>query len=240
VNGDNDMSDTDVLGAARDSLCRTPVADPPDVGAIMARGRARRHRRLIPGVTGTAAVVAGAALTVTALTPAGHPASPQASHPAGRQPAAQLAAWTVTRLAGGDISVTIRELKDPAGLQSILRADGVPASVTFASQQNPACRPYPGGTPQQLPQPTTHLLKQVFPKPYDTIRPPKHPGVMSKVPANSLRPSPPAAPSPNGTIIVIDPSALPANAGVQLGTSYDGEAVLLPDVVYASAACTGN
>ena len=31
----------------------------------------------------------------------------------------------------GTIYVTINELKDPAGLQSTLRADGVPASVTF-------------------------------------------------------------------------------------------------------------
>jgi len=46
----------------------------------------------------------------------------------------------------GDIKVTIRELRDPAGLQRTLRADGVPASVTFAGQQNPACQGSPQGT----------------------------------------------------------------------------------------------
>jgi hypothetical protein len=243
MNEHDDMSDTAVLDAARDSLCRMPVARPPDVEAIMARGRAhRRHRRMIPAVT-SAAVVAGTAaavaLAVTTLAPVSYPASAPASHPDGREPAVQLAAWTVTKLADGDISVTIRELKDPAGLQSTLRADGVPASVTFASAQNPACRPYPGGTPQQLPRPSTPLLKQVFPKPYDMIRIPKRPAVLSKIPPGS-NPVTPPAPSLSDTPIVIKPSALPASTGVQLGISYEGGAILLPHVVYASAACTGS
>ena len=63
-------------------------------------------------------------------------------------PDTQLAAWTVARQADGSIKVTIRELRDPAGLQQRLRADGVPASVTFSGQQNPACRGYPGGGSQ--------------------------------------------------------------------------------------------
>jgi hypothetical protein len=240
MNGHDDMSATDVLSTMRDSLCGMPVAGPPDVEAIMARGRAhRRRRRLIPGVTGTAAVAAGAALAVTALTPASHLASTQPGHPAGRQPAVQLAAWTVTKLADGDISVTIRELENPAGLQSTLRADGVPASVTFAGQRNAACQPYPGGTPQQPQYPATPLLKQVFPEPYGKLRPPKHPGVARMVPAGSLPSSPPTR-SPNATLIVIDPSALPRDAGVQLGVSYNGRAVLMPQVVYASPSCTGS
>ena len=63
-------------------------------------------------------------------------------------PRAQLAAWTVDRQADGSIKVTIRELRDPAGLQQRLRADGVPASVTFSGQQNPACQGYHGGGSQ--------------------------------------------------------------------------------------------
>ena len=241
MNGHDDISATDVLSTVRDSLCGMPVAGPPDVEAIMARGRAHRRRRLIPGVTGTAAVAAGAALAVTALTPASHLASPQPSHPAGRPPAAQLAAWTVTKLADGNISVTIRELADPAGLQSTLRADGVPASVTFASQQNAACRPYPGGTPPQAPQPlqVTTLLKRVFPKPYNELPPPPRPGSAHWVPA-SVRPSGPPSPSPDSTVILIDPSALPGSAAVQLGASDSGNAILTPRVVYASPQCTGS
>jgi hypothetical protein len=243
MNAHDDMNDTDVLTAVRDSLSGMPVASPPEVEAIIARGRARRHRRLIPVVTGTLATAAVGALAVTALAPASHPATALAgklpSHQASRQPTVRLTAWTVTKLADGNISVTIRELRDPAGLQRTLRADGVPASVTFAGQQNTACQPYPGGTPQSLPQPATALLKRVFPKPYADLRLPAHPGTARMV---TVHASPPALPgvSANHAFIVIDPSALPGNAGVQLGTGYYGVATLLPRVVYASSQCTGS
>ena len=52
---------------------------------------------------------------------------------------------TVDRQADRSIRVTIRELRDPAGLQHTFRADGVSASVTFTGQRNPACQGYPGG-----------------------------------------------------------------------------------------------
>jgi len=125
----DEMSDSDVLRAASDALSGIPMANSPDVEAIVARGRARRRRRLIPGVTGALALTAGAILAVTTLAPASH------------QPTAQLAAWTVAKQADGAIYVTIRELRDPAGLQRALRADGVPASVSVA--RNPSCQGYP-------------------------------------------------------------------------------------------------
>jgi hypothetical protein len=236
MNAHDDMSDTNVLSAARASLSGMPVASPPDVATIMARGRARRHRRrLIPAVTGTLAVAAGAALALTTLTPASHQATTQA----GRQPAAHLAAWTVTKLAGGDISVTIRELKDPAGLQDTLRADGVPASVTFTSQLNPACRPYPAGTNAWPPQPPTILLRQVFPKPYGILppSPPRSPG-WSQAPGHNS--PPPASPSPGQAVIVIDPAALPGHAGVQIAATHDARWIGPVQVVYASPQCTGG
>jgi hypothetical protein len=236
MNASDDMSDSDVLTAVRDRLSGMPLASPPDVDAIMARGRARRNRRLIPGVTGTLAAAAVAAFAVTSLAPA----SNEASHQGSRQPTVQLAAWTVTELAGGNISVTVRELKDPAGLQRTLRADGVPASVTFASQQNAACRPYPGGTPSNLPRPATHLLQRVFPQPYKELSLlPQGPRRARVVAAHGRPPIPPNL-SLNHAAIVIDPSALPRNAGVQLGASPDGAALLLPQVVYASPQCTGS
>lgn len=240
MNARDDLSDTDVLSAVRDSLSGMPVASPPDVESIIARGRARRRRRLIPGATGTLALAAGAALAVTALAPAslpsGHEAGRQATRQAGRQatrqPTVRLAAWTVAKLANGNISVTIRELKDPAGLQSTLRADGVPASVTVASQQNPACQPYSGAT--------STLLKQVFPEPYGSLPLPADlPGGMHAVGINGRPPALPSL-SANQTIVVIDPSALPGAAGVQLGVNYAGTAFLLPQVVYASSQCTGS
>jgi len=43
---------------------------------------------------------------------------------------------------------------------------------------------------------------------------------------------------------VIDPSALPGNAGVQIASVYGGQrgvqAVDMPTVVYASSRCTGS
>jgi hypothetical protein len=247
MNAHDDMSDTDVLSAVRDSLSGVPLDRPPDVKAVMASGRARQRRRLIPGVSGALAVAAGAALAVTALTPAGHPASRPASRQAGHQAAVRLAAWTVSKLADGDISITIRELIDPARLERTLRADGVPASV--GSQPNPACRYYPAGQPYLPPMPGTPLLRQVFPEPYNDLRPPPplphgtHAHRLSPISVRlSLHGLPPGPPkvSPTQTVIVIDPSALPGNAGVQLDASPGGTAVALPQVVYASPQCTGS
>ena len=236
MNAHDDMSDTDVLSAARDFLSGMPVASPPELETILARGRARRHRRrLIPGMTGTLAVAAGAALAVTTLPPASHQATAQA----GRRPAANLAAWTVTKLAGGDISVTISQLKDPAGLQGALRADGVPASVTFAGQLNPACRPYPGGTIPWPAQPPTPLLRRVFPRPYGILPPSPHrsPG-WSQAPGRGS--PPPASPPPGKTVIVIAPSALPGHAGVQIAATTGARWIGPVRVVYTSPQCTGS
>jgi hypothetical protein len=128
------MNDEELITAVREQ--RTKVHSATSVEQIISRGRAMRARRRIPGVAGALAVVAGAAVAVTALV--------SASHPAIHQPSAQLAAWTVVKQADGNIYVTIRQFRDPAGLQTRLRADGVPASVTFTGQRNPACQPYPG------------------------------------------------------------------------------------------------
>ncbi len=236
MNIHDDMSDTDVLSAARDSLSGMPVASPPDVETIMARGRARRHRhQMVPGVTGTLAVAAGAALAVTTLAPA----SPQATPQAGRRPATtHLAAWTVTKLADGNISVTIHELTDPAGLQGTLRADGVPASVTLRDQQNPACRPYPGGTIPWPPQSPPPLLRKVFPKPYGNVPSAQPSRGWSKAPGyGGPRP---ASPPAGQTVIQIAPSALAANAGVQIEASHGARWIGPVQVVYASPRCTGS
>jgi hypothetical protein len=231
------MNDAELVTSVRESVAEVHSTTP--VEQIVSRGRAVRARRRIPGVAGALAVVAGAALAVTALAPSGHQASHQGSH----QPTARLAAWTVTKLADGNISVTINQLKDPAGLQSTLRSDGIPASVTFGNQQNPACQPYPGGTPGSSSQPPTPLLptpllKRVFPKPYRDL-PPQPSGPPRLAPGP---PGPPPSPSANTTVIVIDPAALPGHAGVQIGASFHGSfgSVRLPTVVYASTQCTGS
>ena len=235
MNVHDEMSDADVLRAAADVLSSIPMPSAPDTVAIITTGRARRRRQMTGlSIAGTAAV------TVVALGLSGvfGSISHQPSDPAH----AQLTAWTVTRLADGDISVRINQFKDPAGLQSTLRADGVPASVTFASHRNQACRPFPGGTLSPGSRPPSPLrpsalLKQVFPTPYQVLGPPPGTG-----PARMAKAAGPSAPPPSGnrTVIVIDPSALPRNAGVELATSNPAASALLPPtLVYASAPCTG-
>lgn len=203
----------DAAGAAR------PLA----ADDVIRRGQ-RRHRRSVVGRSFGALSVAGVAAAVVLGMTAPAPSSRTAGHP----PTARLAAWTVVRQPDGNVFVTIRELKDPAGLQRTLRADGVPASVTLFDQQNEACQPYPGGTPRQG---VTPLLKRVFPVPYENLS-------LAPPPAQATQGPPPAP--PGSSIVVIDPSALPDHAGVQIGVSPDGKALLLPQVVYAGPECTGR
>lgn len=242
MNVHDEMSDADVLRAAAESLSAIPMPSAPDTAAIITTGRARRRRMTGLSIAGTAAVTVVALGLSGAFGSISHQPAGSASHQPTHPAHARLVAWMVTRLADGDISVTINQFKDPAGLQSTLRADGVPASVTFASQRNRACQPYPGGTvwpgsgPPSPLRPSA-LLKQVFPKPYQVLgaTPGTGPARMVKAPGP---PSPP--PSGNRTVIVIDPSALPRNAGVQLASSNAAATdLLLPVVVYASAQCTG-
>jgi hypothetical protein len=243
MNVHDEMSDADVLRAAAEALFAIPMPSAPDPGAIITTGRARRRRQMAGlSIAGTAAV------TVVTLGLSGvfgaisHQPSDAISHQPSHPAHAQLTAWTVTRLANGDISITIQQFNNPAGLQSTLRADGVPASVTFANQGNQACRPYPGGTlspgsGSPSPLRPSALLKQVFPTPYQVLGPPPGTG-----PARMAKAAGPPAPPPSGnrTVIVIDPSALPRNAGVELASSNAAaSALLLPAVVYASAQCTG-
>ena len=203
----------DAAGAAR----------PPAADGVIRQGDRMRRRSIMArslGALSVAGVVAAVVLAMTALAPS--------ARPAGHPPTAQLAAWTVVRQADGNVSVTVRELKDPAGLQRTLRADGVPASVTFIDQQNRSCQPYPGGTPRQG---VTALLKRVFPVPYKNLS-------LPPAAAQAVQGPPPMP--PGSSIVVIDPSALPSHAGVQIGVSANGKALLLPQVVYAGPECTGR
>ena len=128
------MNDDDLITLVREQRGNVQMTTP--VEEIIGRGRTLRARRRLPGVAaGVLAAAAVAVLAVAALVPGGHRAGPQ--------PPAQLAAWTVTKHADGTITVTVRQLRDPKGLQDKLRADGVPASVTFFGHQPRACQRYP-------------------------------------------------------------------------------------------------
>ena len=126
------MNDEELMTMVREQRSSVPMTTP--VEQIINRGRAVRTRRRIPGIAGALAGAAAAALAVAALLPAGHQP--------GRPLPAQLDAWTVVRHADGTVVVTVRQLRDPAGLQRTLRADGVPATVTFFGHQPRACHRY--------------------------------------------------------------------------------------------------
>jgi hypothetical protein len=194
------MSDNHVLRAVSDSVSAVATASRPQVAQIRHRGRLQRRRRLIPAAG--AVVVAGAvALAVTLAMPASH------------QPQVRLDAWTVSTQANGDIQVTISQLQDPSGLQRTLRADGVPASVTFG-QQNPACQHYPQSGPA--------LLQQVFGIP----APGQYQGPAG---AYVFDIDPSALPSGAGVAIAVLKDSGPG-----------GKFIVRQDVVYTSTGCTGS
>lgn len=99
----------------------------------------RRRRRIVLPVISTAAALAATALTLVLVSPAG-------THQGGPRHAT-LAAWTTIKR-GGLVQVTIHQLRDPQGLQSALRADGIPANVRFLPH------PFKGGTGnEEMPSP---------------------------------------------------------------------------------------
>jgi hypothetical protein len=227
------MNDDELITAVRESF--TDVHSTTPAAQIVKRGRTVRARRRVPGVA-AAGAAAAAAVAVSVALPASHPAAshPTAGHPIANHPASgpsvvHLAAWTVTRQADGSIKITFREAADAAGLQRTLRADGVPASVTFTGQQNPACQPYPASGRQAKPSPGNPYggpLNGVVGGPLST-------GFHS--PAQSY--TTPYA-------LVIHPSALPSGAGLQIrtsGTPGPADNFLLNLMfVRASPQCTGS
>jgi hypothetical protein len=123
------MTDEELITTVREQRGKVTMTTP--ITQVISRGHAVRVRRRIRGAAGALAIVAGAVLAVTTLSPAGP------------QPGAQLASWTVVKQPDGNIDVTIRQLRDPAGLQSTLRRDGLPAVVDFNGQLPPGCQFYP-------------------------------------------------------------------------------------------------
>jgi hypothetical protein len=135
MNVHDEMSDNEVLRAASDSLSAIPMADPPDVEAIMARGRARRRHRLsaVAGLSVAAAAGTALALGLTGvLGPARAPGT------------IRTASFMLVSNPNGTATLTInpKELLDPAALQSDLAQYGIPAKVTTGI----LCSSYPAPT----------------------------------------------------------------------------------------------
>ena len=124
-----------MFGARAATIPDDPPADPyPPISQAVSRSRRRRGAGFAVIGVAAASALAVAVLPGSASTPT----EQVASTPVTIKPAA----WTVNLAPGGVVSVTLRELADPQGLQRALRAAGVPAVVNFDS----ACVPDAGNT----------------------------------------------------------------------------------------------
>ena len=210
------MTDEELMTAVRDSFTGVHSATP--VEQIERRSRAVRTRRRISGMAVALAIAAGAATAATTLLAA------QPNRPV----TAQLTAWTVTRQADGSVSVAIRQLRDPAALQRTLRADGVPASVTFFNKQNPACQPYPYRPGMDRSEVARQTMIQVTPDGGSS-----HVTVVQPL----LLPS-----TGQSAGLSIYPSALPSGVGLQIGAGPEGHRFfrIWAGLVQASQQCTGS
>jgi hypothetical protein len=218
------MNDDELITALRTQRGTVVMTTP--VQQIISRGRTVRNRRRVPAAAGSLAAAAVVAFTVGVALPGSHPAArgPAASHPA-TSPSVRLAAWTVTRQADGNIKVSFRELADPAALQRTLRADGVPVSVTFTGRQNPACQPY------SLPAGQSFWPYGPKPGPVSPL------GLGSRFTKPNLKDAY-TTPPDELPALVIDPSALPSGAGLEIFTP--GNQGLQVMLVHASPQCTGG
>jgi hypothetical protein len=215
------MNDDELITVLREQRGKVVMTTP--VEQIISRGRFVRVRRRVPGVAAGVGAVAAAAVAVGVAFPASHPAvRPPAPSESASPPGARLAAWTVTRQAGGSIKVTFRQATNPAGLQQTLRADGVPASVTFTGEQNTACQAY-------------HVSASQAFWPYGS-----RPGPLDG--SGFINHPERAYTTPYA--FVIDPSALPSGAGLQIWTSGTPGAAdnfqLHVTLVKTSPQCTGS
>jgi hypothetical protein len=226
--------------AAADLYQRITAAPPPPV-------RARRRKRL-PALAILTAAAAGLAAAVTLALVPGGPAGRPRTAPGGP---AQLAAWSVTRQPGGLVVVTVRELRDPAGLWRMLRADGVPANVRFVPHDftattSPSATPGACRLPHMSNRANALLQGKIMPLwPLLPLPPGRsgghHASGRPSVSAGFFRNSQP------GVVLAIRPSAIPHGIGLFVkawaaspGTGSGPVLSMDTGLVLVSPQCTGG
>ncbi|HEY6295634.1 MAG TPA: hypothetical protein VIX15_08220 [Streptosporangiaceae bacterium] len=163
MNDNDELNDSAVLTAVHDSISGMPMPAAPRLGAIKARGRARRRRRL--GALSVAAAGACAALVVglTGGAPAARPAM-QAVPAPGHAPGVHLVAFTVAAGPDGTTTLTLYpgQVADPNAVRQALAEHGIPALVTAGEFCRTAVQPAPGvgdvvtiSGPRQIQVPTS-------------------------------------------------------------------------------------
>jgi hypothetical protein len=140
--------------------------------------------------------------------------------------------WTVQRTSGDTIKVTIRDLRDAAGLQAQLRADGVPANVVFLPDSftpttSSSAIPKSCDAPQLSDEANARLQNKIID------------------PADAATIS--SAVISGGAVLVLHPSAIPAGIGVFIKAFAAAEHTTTGPVfametglVQASPLCTGS
>ena len=143
MNDNDELNDSAVLSAVRDSISGVPIPAAPRLQAITARGRARRRRRRLGGLSlaaagACAALVVGSGPAVPA--PSARPA------PQHQAPAVHLAAFSVVAGPGGATTLTLfpGQVADPNAVRRALAEHGIPALVTAGKFCRTADQPPPG------------------------------------------------------------------------------------------------
>lgn len=210
---------------------RTSLAGPDSLTAISlyqrittqpaAPTRAFRRLRLSAlAAIGAAGVAAAVTLTVIPSSPA-------------------LAAWTVTQRPDGLLTVTIHQLRDPAGLTRRLHADGVSANVRFLTHQfmpttSNSMIPRSCRAPHMSDSANADLQSKIMPGPFGQAH--AAPGSIS---TGFVKAYPEVA-------LTIRPSAIPSKIGLYLeayaapGARGDNNFALQANLVLASPQCTGS
>jgi hypothetical protein len=145
---DNELNDSAVLCAVRDSMSGLPMPKAPRLETITARGRARQRRRV--GALSITGAGACAAALVAGLAVGGGPAglAPQArsSVPQRHAPVVHLAAFSVVADPDGGTTLTLNsgQVINPSAVRQALAEHGIPALVTANEFCRTADQPAPG------------------------------------------------------------------------------------------------
>lgn len=147
------MNDDELITLMKEPFADVHMTMPLDQ-VVRHGGVVRARRRRLRGLTGAVALTGAAVAAVALLVPGGSPAKEQ------------LAAWIVTRDPDGGVTVTVNQMKDPGGLQATLRADGIPARVTF-NPVNAMNKPLPTGctAPNMSGQANAQMLNKILTPP---------------------------------------------------------------------------
>jgi hypothetical protein len=141
MNDNDELNDSAVLSAVRDSISGLPMPTAPRLQAITARGRARRRRRL--GGLSIAGAGACAALAVGLAGGGSGSARPAPQH---EPPPAHLAAFSVVTGPCGTTTLILypRQVINPDAVRQALAEHGIPALVTAGKFCRTADQPPPG------------------------------------------------------------------------------------------------